>query len=189
MNLAKLQQLRKNQKGFTIVELLIVIVIIVILAALVLNTFNGAQKKARDAKRDSDIKAIATQLEACYNDDSNTQSCNVTGSYPLTLVAGPSGLKSLDPKALSDPKGTAAATATAATIVTSSCNTSSVGGSFSATTPANSATTYQYVYVPLTSAGGPCASGQTLCTTGTCASFAIVYAKENGGSQLKVGLN
>lgn len=54
--------------GFTIVELLIVIVVIGILAALVLNTFSGAQKKARDSKRKDDISKITKALELYYVD-------------------------------------------------------------------------------------------------------------------------
>lgn len=50
-------------KGFTIVELLIVIVVIGILAALVISTFAGAQARARDVQRKTDIKAIAKALE------------------------------------------------------------------------------------------------------------------------------
>lgn len=58
--------LKKNQSGFTIVELLIVIVIIGILAGLVISTFVGVQQKARNSERQTDINTIAGQLEAYY---------------------------------------------------------------------------------------------------------------------------
>lgn len=59
-----LQDLR--QRGFTIVELLIVIVVIGILAALVITTFSGIQQRARNTERETDIKALHSQLEAYY---------------------------------------------------------------------------------------------------------------------------
>jgi prepilin-type N-terminal cleavage/methylation domain-containing protein len=68
-----------NLRGFTIVELLIVIVVIGILAALVLNAFSGVQAKARDVQRDSNMKAVATQLEAFFNG-------NGQGGYPNTYA-------------------------------------------------------------------------------------------------------
>jgi len=92
--------LRKTaQKGFTIVELLIVIVVIGILAALVLNTFSGVQARARDTERQTDINSLATQLEVYYNDN---------GHYPApkdvvsdTWISA--NLKGLDLNALRAP--------------------------------------------------------------------------------------
>lgn len=46
----RLQNIKKNQKGFTIVELLIVIVVIGILAAITIVAFNGIQNRAKDTK-------------------------------------------------------------------------------------------------------------------------------------------
>jgi prepilin-type N-terminal cleavage/methylation domain-containing protein len=66
-------KIKKNSKGFTIVELLIVIVVIGILAALVLNSFRGVQERARDTKRRTDVNAQASQLEVYYTDN---------GGYP-----------------------------------------------------------------------------------------------------------
>ena len=59
--------LKKRERGFTIVELLIVIVVIGILALLVITTYSGIQAKARNAKRQTDIQAIQTQLEAFFS--------------------------------------------------------------------------------------------------------------------------
>ncbi len=52
-----------KQKGFTIVELLIVIVVIAILAAISITVFSGVQKRARDSKRVSDMQIIVKALE------------------------------------------------------------------------------------------------------------------------------
>jgi prepilin-type N-terminal cleavage/methylation domain-containing protein len=99
--------LKRKQSGFTIVELLIVIVVIGILVALVVTTFSGIQRKARNTERESDVKAIHSQLEAYFNEQ---------GAYPELGSATDDGInnsgwrstsmKSLDPEALKDPKGT-----------------------------------------------------------------------------------
>lgn len=95
--------IKQNQKGFTIVELLIVIVVIGILAALVITTFTGIQQKARNTERETDIKALQGQIEAYYA---------VKGKYPTLANLNDStfrgdNMKGLDAEALKDPKGTA----------------------------------------------------------------------------------
>jgi prepilin-type N-terminal cleavage/methylation domain-containing protein len=97
--------LSKKQRGFTIVELLIVIVVIGILATLVIVTFTGIQQKARDTKRKTDINALDSHTEAFYAQN---------GYYPtyahLTDATWRStNMKGLDPSALTDPKGGAIA--------------------------------------------------------------------------------
>lgn len=52
-----------KQRGFTIVELLVVIVVIGILAAITIVAYNGIQNRARDTDRMSDINAIRKALE------------------------------------------------------------------------------------------------------------------------------
>jgi prepilin-type N-terminal cleavage/methylation domain-containing protein len=100
----------KKQAGFTIVELLIVIVVIGILAALVLNTFQGVQARARDTERRTDINAIATQLEVYYNDfgyypdNSATTGCGEAGGESCVLSAILPD-RGLDAEALNDPSG------------------------------------------------------------------------------------
>lgn len=75
-----MKKFKTNQKGFTIVELLIVIVVISILAALVVSTFSGIQGRARDVKRDTDAASVIKAAEA-YNAQN--------GKYPtLTEITG-----------------------------------------------------------------------------------------------------
>lgn len=55
------------QSAFTLLELLVVIGIISILVSLGAISYSTAQKKARDAKRKSDVKAIQSSLEQYYS--------------------------------------------------------------------------------------------------------------------------
>lgn len=67
----------KYQKGFTIVELLIVIVIIAILTLIVNIVYTGIQQRARDANIQSDLRNIASKLEL-FNID--------YGRYPISTA-------------------------------------------------------------------------------------------------------
>lgn len=100
--------LKKSNKGFTIVELLIVIVVIGILALLVITTYSGIQAKARNSKRTSDIKSLQTQLEAYFSQngfypsraDLNQGTDPGTNANSTWAAAN---MKSLDQNALVDP--------------------------------------------------------------------------------------
>jgi len=59
--------LRRKQKGFTLIELLVVIAIIGILATIVLVSLNTARQKARDSRRQSDIRQLSLALEMYYD--------------------------------------------------------------------------------------------------------------------------
>lgn len=71
-----------KQKGFTIVELLVVIVVIAILAAITLVVFNGTQSRARDSRRMSDLELLAksTGLYAADNGDYVSVNCGSSGN-------------------------------------------------------------------------------------------------------------
>jgi type II secretion system protein G len=57
-----------NQKGFTLIELMIVIAIIGILAAIAIPQFASYRKKAYNSAALSDLKTAKTSLEAYYAD-------------------------------------------------------------------------------------------------------------------------
>lgn len=68
--------MKKINKGFTLVELLVVMMIISILIGLALVTYQGAQKSSRDGRRKADLEQIRSALEMCRTD---------SGSYPSTI--------------------------------------------------------------------------------------------------------
>jgi prepilin-type N-terminal cleavage/methylation domain-containing protein len=69
-----------NKKGFTLIELLVVIAIIGMLSGIVLVSMGTARKKARDAKRASDIRTWSTAMTLAYDDSS--AACGGSESFP-----------------------------------------------------------------------------------------------------------
>ncbi len=80
-----------KRKGFTLIELLVVIAIIGLLATLAVVAFTGAQKKARDSKRVSDIRAVIGAIAAAYQDNPTLLLCNGNAS----LAVGAANVKNL----------------------------------------------------------------------------------------------
>jgi general secretion pathway protein G len=125
-----------NNKGFTIVELLIVIVVIGILALLVITTYSGIQAKARNSKRQTDIQSVQTQLEAFFSQN---------GYYPSLADMNSSSwldtnMKSLDQNALIDPSNPS-----------------------DSKTLASTPTAKQYSYAVTNSSGSSCETDDTTC--------------------------
>ncbi len=79
-----MQIFNKKSRGFTLIELLVVIAIIGLLSSIVLVSVGPARAKARDAKRQSDIRQINLAMEMCY-DDAECGGTGTTwaGKYPV----------------------------------------------------------------------------------------------------------
>ena len=146
-------RVRQNHSGFTIVELLIVIVVIGILAALVLNSFAGVQQKARDTERQTDTKALATQLEAWYNNEQGGKNYYPTVAQMTDATNNPNwittNLKGIDAGAIAAPGK-------------SETSLQAFSGTASDTNPGKD----RYAYQGLN------------CVAAGCAGFNIYYSKE-----------
>jgi prepilin-type N-terminal cleavage/methylation domain-containing protein len=72
----------KKQKGFTLIETLVVISIIGILATIIITSLLGARDKARDTKRKAELSQIGRFLVvSCYDPDAGD------GDYDLIPIA------------------------------------------------------------------------------------------------------
>src|SRR3989338_6984910 len=87
------------KKAFTLLEMLVVVGIIAVLVSIGTSSYSTAQKKARDAKRQSDLKSFQNALEQCYSVNSYayptitgggttsiTEDCPVAGATDLTIT-------------------------------------------------------------------------------------------------------
>ncbi len=95
-----------SNRGFTLIELLVVIAIIGILSSVVLASMNTARKKARDARRQADLKSLQLALESYYDTNSaypdaeaaevavSTLTGLTSGGYITALPSDPSASQS-----------------------------------------------------------------------------------------------
>lgn len=91
----------KKSRGFTLIELLVVIAIIGVLAGIVMVSMGGARSKARDAKRQADMRQIITAQEMVMGDDEKYDQ-NAGSTTGVPAIANASSKQYL--AAVNDPK-------------------------------------------------------------------------------------
>ena len=81
--LSKLRnQYRSDQRGFTLIELMVVVLIIAILIAIAIPTFLGARKRAQDRAAQSSLRNSLTAAATIYTDAED-----YTQATPAALLA------------------------------------------------------------------------------------------------------
>lgn len=85
--------MRKWQKGFTLIELMVVIGIIVMLATLMVVNYQGASKKARDSRRAADLEQLRSQLELLYTESNEYPDTNPSVWAPKLSIVSPKNVE------------------------------------------------------------------------------------------------
>ncbi len=83
--------MKPKRFGFTLIELLIVVAIIAILAAIAVPNFLEAQVRSKVSRVKSDLRTLATAVEAYTVDASKTPRMVHVGYYPEDLIDFPAG--------------------------------------------------------------------------------------------------
>ena len=90
---ARLQRLRKDQKGFTLIEMLVVISILGILAAIVTMSMVGVANLAQTRANQAELKTVQVALDTMANEqglDAN-QVCTGTAGATTDMGTFPDG--------------------------------------------------------------------------------------------------
>lgn len=84
-----MKMVRKSEKGFTLVELLIVVAIIGILSAIAIPQFAQYKKKAAVAAAEGALTTCASEVAAMYADNSTETKDCIVGDSTIVVTLDP----------------------------------------------------------------------------------------------------
>ncbi len=150
--------MRKNNNGFTIVEIVVTVVVISILVSVAFFGYTRVQIDARNSERSSKTKIITEALESYYAKNGEYPSCSaMTQSSNLVSTNVLKGIETDVLKAPMSPSGTNSITCTALT---------------------NGAGSDAYAYV---------GDGSTTCSSGAaCLQYTLQYRDESTGQVVSI---
>jgi type IV pilus assembly protein PilA len=116
---SRLSTKRKDDEGFTLIELMVVVMIIAVLMAIAIPTFLGSQNKAKDRSAQSSVRNSLTAAKTIYTDGQDYNKATIAAvvgppAYPAGALAAAEPSLTYQVAASTDPKvvsvGTTAST-------------------------------------------------------------------------------
>ena len=83
----------RAERGFTLLEVLVVMLVIGVLAAIALPAFLGQQEKGKDAEAKSNARNLMSQVESCFTPKEDYRQCDTEaelgGNLGIPYGTGP----------------------------------------------------------------------------------------------------